>query len=202
MRHLALIFVLFLPVALFGSATVGSIPFSVSSPTNNQTLLFNASTGFWINGAGGGGGSGTVTQLTAGDTTLTFSPSTITTTGTMVVNTAALVSFHSQTISAAGTATISPTSIHHIEETSFTGSAGTYNVVLVSTSYAQGSTVEVLAKLPNATAGIVINVYSVSTGGTLLFTYTTDTVQPNALFRAAVNAGGTYDAIFAAAPAF
>lgn len=148
------------------------------------------------------GGSGTVTSITPADSTLTFSANPLTTTGTIAVNLGALFSFHTST-NATATSTVSPSGAYHTEEVSFTGSAGTANVVLsTSAGYPQGSTVCVLAKFPNLTSGIVVKVYSASTSGTLLFSYTTDTTQNNAIFQAVVNASGTYDALMSKVPAF
>ena len=70
-----------------GSTTLAALTdTNISSPTNGQVLTYNSSTCKWVNAAGGGGGSGTVTSVTAGaglrvdDNT---SGGTITTSGTI-----------------------------------------------------------------------------------------------------------------------
>ena len=70
-----------------GSTTLAALTdTNISSPTNGQVLTYNSSTGKWVNATGGGGGSGTVTSVTAGaglrvdDNT---SGGTITTSGTI-----------------------------------------------------------------------------------------------------------------------
>lgn len=52
-----------------GSTTLAALTdTNISSPTNGQVLKYNSSTGKWVNAdeSGGGGGSGTVTSVTAG----------------------------------------------------------------------------------------------------------------------------------------
>ena len=58
---------------------------SISSPTNGQVLKYNSTSGKWENAAesGGGGGTGTVTSITAGTG---LSGGTITTSGTIAIN--------------------------------------------------------------------------------------------------------------------
>lgn len=112
-----------------------------------------------------------------------------------------VVSWHAQT-NAAGNSSVTPTGLLHTEEISFTGGAGTRNIVLAAAGYPQGAQVEILALLPNLTPGIVINVYSNSLTGSPILTYTTDAFQPNVLFKAVVNGTAGYDGVELIAPAF
>jgi hypothetical protein len=101
-----------------------------------------------------------------------------------------------------GNTTISPDAMVFTEEITFTGSATPRNIILASTGQPKGSRVDVLALLDSCPAGVVINVYAVSTSGALLFTFTTDGFQPNALFRIVVNASANYDPVEMVVPAF
>ena len=63
-----------------GSYWVNGLAFNISSPTNGQALIYNSSTGKWVNGAAT---SGTVTSITAGTG---LSGGTITTSGTIGID--------------------------------------------------------------------------------------------------------------------
>ena len=65
------------------SALTDLVDVAISSPTNGQVLMYNASTGKWYNGTVQSGGGGTVTSITAG-TGLTGG--TITTSGTIALS--------------------------------------------------------------------------------------------------------------------
>jgi hypothetical protein len=85
--------------------------------------------------------------------------------------------FQSAASSVAGNINITPqtTSRHHTAIVTFSGSAGTRTLsVLTSNSPNSGDTVLVVI-LPGTTAGLVISIYNASTGGALLTSYTTDT---------------------------
>ena len=112
-----------------------------------------------------------------------------------------LVSFHNQA-STTGNLTITPTGLIHTEEVTFTGSAGTRNVVLQAAGYPKGSIVRLLALLPNLTPGIIINVYSNTLTGSPILSYTSDAFNPNAKLEAVVNASAAYDPYELVAPAF
>ena len=63
-----------------GSYWVNGLAFNISSPTNGQALIYNSSTGKWVNGAAT---SGTVTSITAGTG---LSGGTIRTSGTIGID--------------------------------------------------------------------------------------------------------------------
>lgn len=81
-----------------------------------------------------------------------------------------------QTISSAGNSNVTRPSgsHHHTAFLNFTGAAGTYTVSALTTNApTSGDTILTNLLLP-ATAGLIINIYNASTGGTLLRTFTSD----------------------------
>ena len=112
------------------------------------------------------------------------------------------VSYHRQVVSAPGNFNITPTSVGHTEKVTFPATSGTYNCVLQSSGYPIGSGVDVIAKFPTPTAGLVINFYSGSLTGSPIYTFTTDAYQPNGLFRIVLNDSLAYEMKEVSVPAF
>lgn len=96
------------------------------------------------------------------------------TSNTRVVPTAFTRSYNASTNSA-GDTTVTPDgdAIDHTEIVTFSGSAGTRNVLIDASDLDEGYHVIVRLALP-ATAGIVVNIYQDTAAGTLLTTVTTD----------------------------
>lgn len=113
-----------------------------------------------------------------------------------------VVNWGSFASSVAGNIVIQPTALIYTAEGTVTGSAGTRNFILQSAGYPRGAKVDILFLLDGAAAGIVLNLYSNSVGGSPILSFTTDGVQPNALFKVVLNASQGYDALELVVPAF
>lgn len=99
--------------------------------------------------------------------------------------------FEALTSSSAGNTNITPTttSRHHTAVVTVSGAAGTRTFsILTSNSPNSGDTVLAVLKIP-ATAGIVIQVYNATTGGTLLAQFTSNGIARTCLVM--VNFNGT-----------
>jgi hypothetical protein len=85
---------------------------------------------------------------------------------------AGLVSYHSQT-NTTGNSTVSPTSQLHTEKLTTAGAARTSAVIMATAGISAGARVTLALAGLNVISGIVLNFYSGSTSGPLLFSYTT-----------------------------
>lgn len=108
---------------------------TISSPTNNQCLVYQASSGTWINSSCGGGGSGTVTSVAE------TVPSFLAVTGTPVTTSGVL---------AIAGATSQTT--HQVVGTSTTGTVALFSLTTADLPTTTGSGNVVLATAPTLTS--------------------------------------------------
>jgi hypothetical protein len=108
---------------------------------------------------------------------------------------------HSQTSSIAGSVTVTPLSNIHTEVITFTGSANTRNLVVGNTGLSAGAIVDLLCVFDGVADGVVINVYALSTSGTLLYTFTKAGGEANALFNLVASAS-SFDQVNTIIPAY
>jgi hypothetical protein len=103
---------------------------------------------------------------------------------------------------ASGDSTVTPASQIHTDRITFSGSAGTRNVVIASPSgLSAGARIDILA-LFTGDNGIRVKIYALSTAGTLLFDFTRDGDEANALFTVYANGSGGFDRKEQTIPAF
>lgn len=101
-----------------------------------------------------------------------------------------------------GDSTVTPASQIHTERITFSGTAGTRNVVIASPDgLAAGARIDVIA-LFTGDNGIRVKIYALSTSGTLLFDFSRDGDEANALFTVYANGSGGFDRKEQVIPAF
>lgn len=110
-------------------------------------------------------------------------------------------SYNAQTVAAAGTADVTPVYANHTEAVTITATTGTVNLVLLTDDTLAGARIALDLVLP-AVAGVVVNVYNLSTGGTLLAVLVTDgTYQTLSAFLQFVSDGTNWKTQAAQVPA-
>jgi hypothetical protein len=102
-----------------------------------------------------------------------------------------LVSYHT-TANATGNSTITPTSLVHTEQLTFTGTASVRNIILDPTGLTKGTRLDMAVVMAALANGAIINFYTTSTAGTLLLTFTKLFSESNALFRFAYDGVGDF----------
>lgn len=109
-------------------------------------------------------------------------------------------SYHSSA-NASGNLTVTPLAENHTERLTFSGSAGTRNIVLdVSEQPNFGDRVVVACAFP-ATSGIIINFYSGAVVGNALADYTTDGSQLTGEFEFVYNSSAVWEYLRSKVPA-
>ena len=101
-----------------------------------------------------------------------------------------------------GDSTVTPASQIHTERITFSGTAGTRNVVIASPDgLVAGARIDVIA-LFTGDNGIRVKIYALTTSGTLLFDFSRDGDEANALFTVYANGSGGFDRKEQVIPAF
>lgn len=100
-----------------------------------------------------------------------------------------------------GSGTVTPASENHTEDMTFSGAAGTYNVILAVTgNNVPGDRIVVKATFP-ATANLLVKFWTALAVGTPLATYNTDGVVTSGAFEFVMNALSAWEYQRAKAPA-
>jgi hypothetical protein len=108
--------------------------------------------------------------------------------------------YHSSTNNS-GNTTVSPQSENHTERLTFTGSAGTRNILLDTSSPPNFGDRIVVACVFPATPGILVNFYTTAISGTPLADFTTDGSQLSGQFEFVYNSSGAFEYMRAQVPA-
>jgi hypothetical protein len=106
-----------------------------------------------------------------------------------------------QTAAAPGTTNVAPTSQIHTATITFSGIAGTYNVLVNSDNLVAGARIDIVALFTGANSTRV-KIYANTTGGTLLFDFTRAGDEANALFVIYANGLGSFKDKQQVIPAF
>lgn len=97
-------------------------------------------------------------------------------------------------VNSSGNSTVLPASLFHSEFITFTGAAGTRNVVINPTGTALGSSVSLVGIFDDeADNGINVIIWVAQIGGVKLFEFQRDGDEPNFLLVAVANGAGGYD---------
>lgn len=113
-----------------------------------------------------------------------------------------LVSLHTQTSAAAGSITVTPTSVLHTEQVTFTGAATVRNILVDPTDLSAGSRINLALVFGAVTNGVTVNIYNTDTDGTLLFTFIRAGDEPNALFELVADGASAFLKVEQLIPAF
>ncbi len=134
-----------------------------------RSLYQPSSQGIYVPGGGGSGGSGVSSIIAGAGISIDQATGNVTITNTGISGPATESNFSN----AAGNTTITPASGNHIAIGAVSGAARTSVMILDVSGRSDGDVLRLRLEQP-ATANIVEEVRNATSGGTLLYSYTTD----------------------------